>query len=72
MRRRYEETNIFQKLWRLINNSIFKLSLLTSFLGILPVIIFIYYNLINYNTQKVIVGCICLVTLIHSNKSMQG
>lgn len=72
MRRRYEETNIFLKTWRLINNSIFKLCLLTSFLGILPSIIYVYYNMYNFNAIKVLVGCACLLTMIHANKSMQG
>lgn len=72
MRRRVHETNLFVRMWKLINNSLFKLSLLTSFLGILPIIFFIYYNLVYYNTVKVLVGCVCLLTMIHANKSMQG
>lgn len=70
--RESKEPNMFQKIWMLINQTIFKLSLLTSFLGILPIILYIYYNLFYYDTVKVLVGCICLLTLIHANKSMQG
>lgn len=59
-------------IWKFLNNSLFKLNLLLTFLGILPLILFIYYNLIYFDAIKVIVGCLVLLTLIKANKSIQG
>lgn len=60
------------KVWKFINNSIFKLSLLTTFLGVLPLVLFIYYNLVYFNTEKALVGCVVLMCMIKANKSIQG
>lgn len=69
---RYREQTLSSKIWKFLNDSLFKLNLLLTFLGILPLILFIYYNLIYFNAIKVIIGCLVLVTMIKANKSIQG
>lgn len=64
--------SISTSIWKFINNSLFKLNLLLTFLGILPLIVFIYFNVFNFNALKVVVGCIALITMIKANKSIQG
>ena len=69
--KQYNES-LYTKIWKFINNSLFKLNLLLTFLGILPLIVFIYFNILNFNALKVVIGCIALLTMIKANKSIQG
>lgn len=62
---------LYLRFWKFLNRSLFRLNLLVTFLGILPMVLFIYYNIINFNAIRVLVGCIVLLTLIHANKSIQ-
>lgn len=64
--------NIFHRIWKFINTSLFRLNLILTFMGILPVIVFIYYNMIHFDAVRVVTGCLVLITLIKANKSIQG
>lgn len=62
---------LWEKLLKGINGTFLRLNLFVSFLGIFPLILFIYFNLWHFDAIKVLVGCLCLLTLIKANKSMQ-
>ena len=65
-------SNFLRKFWIMINDSIFRLILILSFLGVVPVLLFMYYNLINFDGIKVIISCATLLTLIKLKKAIQG
>lgn len=62
-----------KQLWDNLMTHLFRASLLLTFLGIIPTILYIYYNMYyRYNTIKCLMGCVVLFVLVHINKSIQG
>ena len=61
-----------KKLWGMLMVCLFRLILLCTFLGILPIIAYIYYNVYYANFIRAIMGCVVLITIAHINKSVQG
>ena len=62
----------YQKLFVGLNECILRLALILTFLGIVPLIIFIYYNLVEFNPFKVLIGCVTLLVITKINKDIQG
>lgn len=54
------------------NRLVLNLITLTTFLGILPVVLYMYYNLYNFSAIKVLTGCCLVLTIIKVNKSTLG
>lgn len=72
-----QSTNSFIRLLQKVRQAtfsfLFKVILVSTFVGILLSVAFIcYYLLINFDPTKCLVGCLTLVTLIHTNKSVQA
>ena len=61
------------KMWQSVIDTLYNISVLLTFLGIIPTLIFMYYYLFKqYDPIRVLVSGIIVVILIHSNKSIQG
>lgn len=69
---RQGKQSVVNRIWNIINDSLFKLNLLLTFLGILPLIVFIYYNLVHFHCIRSLTGCFVLITMIKANKEIQG
>jgi hypothetical protein len=64
---------VLLKAWEKVIELLFNLVTLSTFLGALPLVVFIYYNVFyTYSAEKAVIGCLVLVVLIHVNKSMKG
>lgn len=62
-----------QKLWSSITDYLYKIAVLLTFIGFIPVILNVYYYLFkDYEPFRVLVSLVVLVVLIHSNIKMQG
>lgn len=70
--RNSKEPNLFIKLANKLQEILLGLSTITTFLGIFPLIIYIYYNLFYFNPIKVLIGCVTVITLMKLNKGIQG
>lgn len=64
--------SLIVRLFLFIMGLLFKLSMLITFLGIIPTVLFIYYNMYYFNAVRVIIGCITVLVITHINKQIQG
>lgn len=60
------------KIWSKIIEIMYRLILLTTFLGILPLIIYIYYNVYISNVVNVGLGSVAVLTMTYLNYKIQG
>ena len=61
------------KIWEKFVEYLFKISLLLSFIGFVPIMISIYYYLfVNYDPLRIIMNILVLVTFIFTNLKLQG
>lgn len=63
--------SLIKRFWKQVVMFLFSLIMLLTFLGMIPTILFIYYNLYYFNAIKVLVGCVVLLVLIRANKAIQ-
>lgn len=62
-----------KKLWTSMIDCLYRVAVLFTFLGFIPVIISVYYYLFrSYDPIRVLVNLVVLIVLIYSNIKMQG
>jgi hypothetical protein len=49
-----------------------RINLLITFIALIPLTLYILYNVYDFNSVKALVGCVVIVTMIYINKAIQG
>ena len=64
---------LMKKIWGSIVDYLYKIAVLLTFIGFVPVILSVYYFLFKeYDPIRVLVNIAVLVVLVNSNIKMQG
>jgi len=59
-------------LFNKVEECLYRLALLVTFISVIPLLGFIIYSFIFFNPIKILIGCITIVIMVHVNKSMKG